>query len=391
LTYVKTVWKNRIVERPRTYQLRDNGDDTVTLISAEGVVTEEGTPVDEITMNKIEDQISANDSAISSLVSRIDTNDSKDSAQDDAISGLDSRLDAVEDKNTDQDTAIGSLDTRLDLTESKNLSQDGDISSLITRVSSVEDANNTQDVTINSLDTRLDSVEGVNSTQDSEINSLDSRLTTLEGNSAETVPSLYENIENHKADTSNPHDVTASQVGAYTKTEADSRYATKGELSTTNSNVSSNANDIGALESRVDSLEASKMYILYYNRVNRSYSSGWNKVYFSYSRDKTNITSLGAYEIQFDRTGVVTINVGLSFGATDFAEGYALVDVVVDGERFRIGGTHYNQNGNFSVNGSISLKVNAGEVMSVEANCGEAFDIVAVSDEIRTYFSVVEN
>jgi hypothetical protein len=55
--YNKTRWENREVERPRTYQLVDNGDGTTTLIPAEGNVLSEGTPIVATTMQQIEDAI----------------------------------------------------------------------------------------------------------------------------------------------------------------------------------------------------------------------------------------------------------------------------------------------------------------------------------------------
>lgn len=57
MTYEKTTWKNRLVERPRTYQLQQNADGTVTLIPKEGEVLETGTPVNAENMNKIEDEL----------------------------------------------------------------------------------------------------------------------------------------------------------------------------------------------------------------------------------------------------------------------------------------------------------------------------------------------
>lgn len=57
MAYQKTVWKDQDVENPRTYVIRDNGDDTVTLLDAFGTVTELGTPVNAANMNKIENGI----------------------------------------------------------------------------------------------------------------------------------------------------------------------------------------------------------------------------------------------------------------------------------------------------------------------------------------------
>ena len=57
MAYQKTEWKDQNVENPRTYSMRDNGNDTVTLLDAFGTVTELGTPVNAENMNKIENGI----------------------------------------------------------------------------------------------------------------------------------------------------------------------------------------------------------------------------------------------------------------------------------------------------------------------------------------------
>ncbi|MEG0450586.1 MAG: pyocin knob domain-containing protein [Lysinibacillus sp.] len=57
MAYQPTVWKNREVERPRTFTVQNNPDGTVTLIPAEGVVNEPGTPIMAVNLNKIEDEL----------------------------------------------------------------------------------------------------------------------------------------------------------------------------------------------------------------------------------------------------------------------------------------------------------------------------------------------
>lgn len=57
MAYVKTIWKDRVVERPRTYNVKNNEDGTITLIPSPGVITEEGTPISSSNMNKIEEGI----------------------------------------------------------------------------------------------------------------------------------------------------------------------------------------------------------------------------------------------------------------------------------------------------------------------------------------------
>lgn len=57
MAYEKTVWKDQEVENPRTYSVRQNLDDTITLYDAFGSITELGTPVNAENMNKIEQGI----------------------------------------------------------------------------------------------------------------------------------------------------------------------------------------------------------------------------------------------------------------------------------------------------------------------------------------------
>lgn len=57
MAYEPTDWKNREVERPRTFTMQDNSDGTITLIPAEGKVSEPGTPIMAANMNKIEKQL----------------------------------------------------------------------------------------------------------------------------------------------------------------------------------------------------------------------------------------------------------------------------------------------------------------------------------------------
>lgn len=57
MAYSKTIWTNREVERPRTYNLVDNGDGTTTLVPQEGNILSAGTPIIASNMNKIENAL----------------------------------------------------------------------------------------------------------------------------------------------------------------------------------------------------------------------------------------------------------------------------------------------------------------------------------------------
>lgn len=57
MAYIKNTWVDQEVERPRTYQMTNNADGSVTLIDDFGLVTELGTPVNADYMNHIEEGI----------------------------------------------------------------------------------------------------------------------------------------------------------------------------------------------------------------------------------------------------------------------------------------------------------------------------------------------
>ena len=54
MSYEPINWKDRIVEKPRTYYIQNNPDGTITLIPAPGTVVQEGTPVNAANLNKME-------------------------------------------------------------------------------------------------------------------------------------------------------------------------------------------------------------------------------------------------------------------------------------------------------------------------------------------------
>ncbi|MBQ7284643.1 MAG: hypothetical protein IJW72_00420 [Alphaproteobacteria bacterium] len=57
MVYTPTVWKDRDVQNPRTYSVRENEDGTVTLFDAPGEIYEQGTPVNAANLNKIEEEL----------------------------------------------------------------------------------------------------------------------------------------------------------------------------------------------------------------------------------------------------------------------------------------------------------------------------------------------
>lgn len=57
MAYTKTVWKDKVVEKPNTYSVVNNPDGTITLTPSTGTVVEAGTPLSATNMNKIEDRL----------------------------------------------------------------------------------------------------------------------------------------------------------------------------------------------------------------------------------------------------------------------------------------------------------------------------------------------
>lgn len=53
----RRIWKDRAVEKPRTFNLQNNPDGTVTLIPAPGVIVEPGTSVNASNLNGLEDDL----------------------------------------------------------------------------------------------------------------------------------------------------------------------------------------------------------------------------------------------------------------------------------------------------------------------------------------------
>lgn len=57
MSYTKNTWVDQDVERPKTYEVTNNQDGSITLTDSFGLVTELGTPVNAANMNHIEDGI----------------------------------------------------------------------------------------------------------------------------------------------------------------------------------------------------------------------------------------------------------------------------------------------------------------------------------------------
>lgn len=79
MSYTKNTWVDQDVERPKTYEVTNNQDGSITLTDSFGLVTELGTPVNAANMNHIEDGIeeldnSKADTDLSNLTATSSTN-----------------------------------------------------------------------------------------------------------------------------------------------------------------------------------------------------------------------------------------------------------------------------------------------------------------------------
>ena len=64
MAYEKTVWKDYVVERPKTYRMVENADGTVTLVPETGQVIQQGTALNAENLNKIEDALEAHETEL---------------------------------------------------------------------------------------------------------------------------------------------------------------------------------------------------------------------------------------------------------------------------------------------------------------------------------------
>lgn len=55
--YVKTIWKDHIVEHPNRFIILSNGDGTTTINRSEGEILQQGTPVSAANLQKLEDEV----------------------------------------------------------------------------------------------------------------------------------------------------------------------------------------------------------------------------------------------------------------------------------------------------------------------------------------------
>lgn len=71
MAYERTVWRDHIVARPRTYTMVQNEDGTVTLTPAYGAVSQQGTPVNAANLNKLEEAAEDLDGRMTTMEGKI--------------------------------------------------------------------------------------------------------------------------------------------------------------------------------------------------------------------------------------------------------------------------------------------------------------------------------
>jgi len=95
MAYIKNTWVDQDVERPKTYEVTNNQDGSITLTDSFGLVTELGTPVNAVNMNHIEDGIYTNDTNIGDLTDLTTT------AKTDLVSAINEIAGQSDKANTD--------------------------------------------------------------------------------------------------------------------------------------------------------------------------------------------------------------------------------------------------------------------------------------------------
>lgn len=79
--YTKTNWSDRVVENPSTYTMRNNSDETITLIPAPGTVRNSGTPIKAEYLNNMEKGIEEAHQSIENFISGAQSVAKSDDAQ----------------------------------------------------------------------------------------------------------------------------------------------------------------------------------------------------------------------------------------------------------------------------------------------------------------------
>lgn len=167
VSYTRVNFKNRVVERPRTYTKTTNADNSVTLTPAFGEVEEAGVPLNAENLNKMDKGVSDCAAAINALEEDVtQLGQSVQSAEQDI---QDLKQDLAEDEAAIGDNAreINALKTRADTAEGNILTlaqNDAAVARDLTAKQAAIEENASQ---INQLKTRVDTAEtNINKKQD---------------------------------------------------------------------------------------------------------------------------------------------------------------------------------------------------------------------------------
>lgn len=125
MAYTKTTWKDRLVQRPRTYIETTNPDGSITHVPSEGVITEAGTPVNALNLNRIENGLEAVSAAADMLRTDVDGHTTELTAVNAQLAETSQRIDisdseiAVLNDAKAEKTALSSTNTNVTLLQTQ--------------------------------------------------------------------------------------------------------------------------------------------------------------------------------------------------------------------------------------------------------------------------------
>jgi hypothetical protein len=200
--------------------------------------------------------------------------------------------------------------------------------------------------------------------------------------------------DNHVNDFANPHGVTASQIGAYTKTESDGRYEPINTAYTkSESDGRYEYKDTAYTKSESDNLYQPKIAtpvgVQLYQREVKAYSAGgWRNIYFDSYKNLNGADHLMGYGVSVDVGSYYLITASLSIGNLSTTSGYVLMRVSTGDDIWRLDGKHFDQNGNLSLTGSVIDFVPAGNEIRLYAYSESNFSTIGDTSEFRGFMNV---
>lgn len=244
LQYVRTIWKNRRVQRPRTYTEQANSDGSRTDTPAPGLVEQEGTPLNEDNLNNIEAGIVALVNAVNAMQATMDAFQAALAAYNTRIQNNERGISDAQTVNEQQSAAI------VNLTRAHNaLAEDEED---LEEGVAAHAANRSNPHGVTKAQVGLGNVPNVVTNDQQPTFSETLTGTTEEIHSGERLNVLLEkiglavrNVKAHIANASNPHAVTPAQIGA----------ASTASVTALNQQIAGVQTRIQSAETRVDALE----------------------------------------------------------------------------------------------------------------------------------------